>query len=146
MPDQFTVPQFIDAEDRILGPITVRQFLILLVAFLLVALFWKLFSFILFLLLSIPVLMLGGILAFVRINGMPFHFFVLNILQTLRKPHVRVWDKTLLDGELRLFLETDTHEAPPPLVRKASPHGSHLDELALVVNTGGAYRPEETHS
>jgi len=28
---QFTVPQFIDVEDKILGPITIRQFLILLV-------------------------------------------------------------------------------------------------------------------
>ena len=27
---QFTVPQFIDVEDKILGPISVRQFLIML--------------------------------------------------------------------------------------------------------------------
>ena len=32
MPEKFVVPQFIDNEDKILGPITVRQFLILLVA------------------------------------------------------------------------------------------------------------------
>ena len=28
---QFVVPQFIDVEDKVIGPVTVRQFLILLV-------------------------------------------------------------------------------------------------------------------
>ena len=28
--DRFVVPQFIDVEDKIFGPVTVRQFLILL--------------------------------------------------------------------------------------------------------------------
>ena len=30
--DQFVVPQFIDVEDKIFGPVTTRQFVILLVA------------------------------------------------------------------------------------------------------------------
>ncbi|PJA47315.1 hypothetical protein CO172_02060 [Candidatus Uhrbacteria bacterium CG_4_9_14_3_um_filter_36_7] len=144
MPDQFTVPQFIDAEDKIIGPITVRQFLILLVAALLIALFWKLLSFIIFVFSSIFILGLAFTLAFAKINGMPFHFFLLNLIQTLRKPRLRVWDKWLTDSQLRIFLDTDIPEIPTSHPHKPSMATSHLEELTLVVNTGGAYKPEES--
>lgn len=38
---QFTVPQFIDVEDKIIGTITVRQFIILLVAAILIAVSYR---------------------------------------------------------------------------------------------------------
>ena len=31
MPDQFVVPQFIEVEDKIFGPVTTRQFVVLLI-------------------------------------------------------------------------------------------------------------------
>ncbi len=46
---QYVVPQFITVEDKILGPITVRQFLILLVDTGLMFIFYKIFDFSLFL-------------------------------------------------------------------------------------------------
>jgi hypothetical protein len=36
------------------------------------------------------------IIAFFKINGMPIHFFFLNLLQTLRKPRLRIWQKELV--------------------------------------------------
>ena len=42
---QFTVPQFIDVEPKIIGPITTRQFLIFLGAALLIFLFYKMLNF-----------------------------------------------------------------------------------------------------
>jgi hypothetical protein len=143
MPDQYVVPQFIDAEDKIFGPVTARQFIILMVTGLLDFLLFKLLSFVWFLVAGVPILMIGGTIAFVRINGQPFHFFILNAIQTLKKPHVRVWDKTLTDTQLREYMK---QEAPPPpvvTVRKIHSASSRLQELSLVVNTGGVYRPEE---
>lgn len=144
MPDQFVVPQFIDAEDKIFGPITARQFVILMVALLIVAALFKLVSFIWFLALSIPLLFGAGVIAFARINGQPFHFFVLNLIQTQRKPSLRVWDKTLTDAQLRAYLKETPPEAPTTLVRKQAPSSSRLSELSLVVNTGGVYRPDQS--
>ena len=42
---QFTVPQFIDVEDKVIGPITVRQFIIMLAGFLAIAICYKLLDF-----------------------------------------------------------------------------------------------------
>jgi len=86
MPEQYVVPQFIDAEDQIFGPVTARQFIILMVVGLIEFLLFKLLSFVVFLLVGIPFLAIGGMVAFTKINGQPFHFFILNLIQTLKKP------------------------------------------------------------
>lgn len=143
MPEQFVVPQFIDVEDKIIGPISARQFVILLVVLLTDTLLFRLLSFGKFLLVGLPILIVGIVFAFVKINGQPFHVFLLNLIQTFRKPRIRVWDKSLTDAEVRIFMKTE--EAPPaaPPVRKAPVTASRLAELSLVVNTGGVYNPEE---
>ncbi len=143
MADQFVVPQFIDAEDKIIGPITARQFIELLAAFLIDAILYKLLSFVVFLLVGVPIVAITGIIAFMKINGQPFHFFILNALQTMRRPHLRVWDKGLPDQVLRQYLTQVTPPPPPPPPRKAPLTTSKLQELTLVVNTGGVYKPEE---
>ena len=76
---QFTIPQFIDVEDKIFGPITVRQFVIMLACLLLSALAYKLTDFALFLTETILFFAAGGTVAFLRVNGRPFHYFILNI-------------------------------------------------------------------
>jgi hypothetical protein len=140
---QFVVPQFIDVEDKILGPITVRQFLILLVVGLTDALIYRFADFTLFLFLAIILTVSGLILAFVKVNGQPFHYFLLNLIQTLMKPALRVWNKELSDAELRALVIAPP---PPPAAPKAAkrlPTATRLSEISLMVNTGGAFRPEE---
>lgn len=137
------MPQFIEAEDTILGPVTARQFLILILALVVDAILYKLLHFVPFLIAAIPFTIAALIMAFTRINGMPFHFFLLNLIQTFRRPQVRVWDKTPSDKELKLLMQQEP--APPrlELLRKAPLSSTRLQELTLVVNTGGAYKPED---
>lgn len=143
MPDQFTVPQFIDAEDKIMGPVTARQFIILMVVGLIEFIFFKLLSFIQFVAFGIPLLAIGGTVAFMRVNGQPFHYFLLNLLQTFKKPRLRVWNKTYTDAQLKEFIAQKLPPAPETLVRKEFTATSRLQELTLVVNTGGVYKPED---
>jgi len=143
VPEQFTVPQFIDIEDKILGPLSARQFLILLAVGLTDALLYKLLTFWKFLAVGVPIFIIGVTFAFIRINGQPFHFFVLNMIQTFRKPLLRVWDKGLTDTELRPFLKDSAVLPPAPTISKAPMATSRLQELSLIVNTGGVYQPEE---
>ncbi len=142
--NQYVVPQFLDVEAKIIGPVTARQFLILLAVLLIEFIIYRVFlSLFAILGLGIPVLALGLIFAFFRVNGQPFHFIALNVVQTLRRPALRVWDKTLSDADLRVFLKKDDKPLPPPPTRKAPLSSSRLSELTLVVNTGGVYDPEE---
>lgn len=137
--DQFLVPQFIDVEDKVIGPITVRQFIIMLVVGLLIFITYKLADFTLFLFLGITEFAVGGTLAFLRINGQPFHFFLLNVLETWRSPHRRVWNKTLKDVELRVYM-AETPPPPPEVhVHKQMISRSRLKEISLIVDTGGVY-------
>ena len=78
--DQFVVPQFIDVEDKIFGPVTTRQFLILLVAGLMLFTAFKLADTTLFIFLLAVVGGFALILAFVKINGQTFHYFLLNLV------------------------------------------------------------------
>jgi hypothetical protein len=142
MPSQFVVPQFIEAEDRIIGPVTTRQFLIMLVTMLTLAVFYKLLPFLYFVLVGIVLLVGAIILAFMKINGMPFHFFLLNLVQTMQKARVRVWDKTPTDADLRRYSKKVEKEEVEELQTKRRYKTSHLRELTLVVDTGGVYRPE----
>ncbi len=139
---QFIVPQFIDVEDKIFGPITVRQFTIMLVGGILVFLAYRFADFPLFIFTLILVGGLSLVFAFVKINGQAFHYFLLNIVQTLRRPSLRIWRKNYSKKDLE-FLRTQIQEKlPEPPKQKIAKRG-HIRDLALLVNTGGFYRPED---
>ena len=141
---QFVVPQFIDNEDHIIGPITTRQFVILLGTGFLIFLSYKMSDFALFIILTIFFLGVGVVLAFVRINGRPFHFFMLNIIQTTRRPALRIWKKRATLQEIeedRTEIEVSLPSATQ-LVRRTLAPTSRLSDLSLVVDTGGVYRGE----
>ena len=144
MPDKFIVPQFIDKEDQILGPITVRQFLIMLVGVLFLFITYKIFTFWYFLIFALIIGAFVLTFGFVKINGQPFHIFFINFLQTSVRPKLRVWDKRPTNAELRAFIRS-SEIAPPPMltIGKPRPESSRLRELSLVVNSGGVYRPDE---
>lgn len=144
MPDQFVVPQFLDVESKIIGPITGRQFAILLLTLLIEFIIYRLVLNILMLLaLGIPTLALGIVFAFAKVNGQPFHYIMLNVVQTFRKPRLRVWDKSMTDADIKARLAKDELPPPlPPVVHKTLER-SRLSELSLIANTGGVYKPEE---
>jgi hypothetical protein len=139
---QFVIPQFIDVEDKIVGPLTTRQFIILLAVTIILFIAYKLLTFFYFLAFGIPVFGIGVTLAFVKINGQPFHFFLLNLIQTLRRPSLRVWNKELTADELRRHLEKKEVKIVPPRPVKEQLAATKLSELSLIVNTGGVYKGE----
>ena len=140
--NKFTVPQFIDVEDKILGPLTVRQFLVMLATSFFMFIEYKLFDFTAFLATGIPTIMVGGIFAFLRVNGQPFHFFCLNLVQTVRRPSLRLWNKEYTDAELREIIKAPPPPPPVVRIRKEPLAATKLTELSLIVNTGGVYNPD----
>lgn len=145
MPDKFIVPQFIENEDKILGPVTVRQFVLSLATVFIIFIEYKLLAFAYFLIAAILTAGIGGVFGFLKINGQPFHIFFLNFVQTIMRPSLRVWDKHLSDSELKLYIKPQTIAEPEGEKprRKARPGSSHLRDLSLTVNTGGVYEAEE---
>ncbi len=141
MPGQFIVPQFIENEDKIIGPITVRQFLICLGGAGVLFVEYKLLAMAYFVLAALITAALAGAFAFLKINGQPFHIFFLNFMQTQVRPPLRVWNKNAIvqTGQEKIIGLPTVEEA----VKKPRPSSTRLRELALTVNTGGVYKPED---
>lgn len=139
---QFVVPQFIEVEDKIFGPITVRQFLILLAGGLICFVAYRYGDITLF---AATLAIVGGlslIFAFVKINGQSFHYFLLNILQTVRRPGLRVWRKSYDKAELNYLRNLKPEEIDVKEARKPT-KSARMRDLALIVNTGGFYNPDD---
>jgi len=140
---QFVVPQFIDVEPKILGPITPRQLIILIVTFGLGFICYKLADFTLFIFEAIILFIIGGSLAFAKVNHRPIYSFLFDVFITFKKPKLRVWNKessSVHEKELKIKEKlpteiTDTRHKP--LFR------SKLSQVALLVDTGGRYEEEE---
>jgi hypothetical protein len=140
---QYTVPQFIDQEDKIVGPITVRQFLIMIVAAIFIAIAYALLSFIYFVFTAILIAAVTVVVAFVKINGRPFHFFLISFVERTKKANVRVWNKELTDSELKHYLKVKKEEKPEERAKRPKLTTSHLSQLTLIVDSGGSYGGED---
>ena len=89
----FSVPQFIDVEDKIAGPLTWRQLLwmigmgaVLLVAF-------NTFDTSLAIIIAIPTVLVFVAFAFYRSNGFPLTTFVFYMILFLFRPKISVWER-----------------------------------------------------
>jgi len=95
---QFQVPQFIETEDRIIGPLTLKQFGFIAVGFgisFFLFFFLNLFLWI-FLALIINTIFLS--LAFIKVNGIPLPQVVMAAIGYFWKPKFYLWKKTPLSG------------------------------------------------
>lgn len=69
---QYQVPQFIEVEDKVIGPLTIKQFIYLAGTGGLCVVFIFYVPTVLAILFAVPVIALGVSLAFYKINGKPF--------------------------------------------------------------------------
>lgn len=88
---QFQIPQFIDYEDKVIGPLTIKQFLWLLAGGAIVFVLWVSFPLILFIILGIPIAILFLALAFYKINGRPFIIFITSSINYFIHPKMLLW-------------------------------------------------------
>lgn len=90
---QASVPQFIDVEDRLVGPLTLKQLGYYFGAGLLAFICWLFFDFSLFLFMTIVIFLAATVFAFFKINDRPFIYFVLAILGFYARSPLRVWNR-----------------------------------------------------
>lgn len=90
---RFQIPQFIDVEDKIFGPFTLKQFIYLaggasvaLVGVTLLGLF-------LGLLVASPIVILAVALAFYKVNNRPFIFVLESAFKYITKDKLYIWQK-----------------------------------------------------
>ncbi len=137
---QYKVPQDVQREDTIIGPITLKQMGILgaggAVAYviyvsLVKAYFWQVWL--------PPVVIVAGItlaFAFLKIHSLPFHKFLMNFIEYQILPRQRIW----IQGTGAPFISSfDQHKEvkkkeEPKIVEKKQ---KSLEELTNIVDTHG---------
>ncbi len=90
---QFQVPQFIETEDRIIGPLTIKQFLYIAAGG---ALCFALFFFlepVYWILSAVFIMPVSASLAFIQINGRPLPSVALAAIGYYWKPRFYVWQR-----------------------------------------------------
>lgn len=90
---EFTIPQFIEKEGKLVGPLTLKQFVFAGAAVIICIIFFYTLPFPIFLVLAAVILTAGFSLAFLRINGLPFPIVVKNFFIFFLKPRVYLWEK-----------------------------------------------------
>ncbi len=90
---QFQVPQFIEIEDKIFGPLTFKQFIYAVGALAASFMLYKLLPPFIAIFLILPVLALGFALAFYKVNGRPFVVTLESALKYILGGRLYLWRK-----------------------------------------------------
>lgn len=140
---QVVVPQFLDVEDKIIGPVTVRQFIEMVIGAIFIAILYRLLYLPYFLVSAFVVFGITMIIAFAKINGQVFHIFMLNFFQTMINPKLKIWRKKATLKEIRDDLAKPKEDVLRSVKMSRRPvSSSRLSEIALIIDTGGVYQGE----
>lgn len=90
---RFQVPQFIDIEDKVIGPFSLKQFLYLAGAAGISFIFFLLFNPIIALVIVSPIVGFALALAFYKVNGRDFMFFLNSVSSHFLRPRLYTWNR-----------------------------------------------------
>ncbi len=92
---QFPVPQFLDVEDKIIGPFSLRQFFFIFAGGIADAMIFKVFGFgIIFIMIGLPILALAAGISFGTFNGKKIYLQIPVLINYLSAPKVLMFHKT----------------------------------------------------
>lgn len=130
----FSVPQFIDVEDKVAGPLTWRQLLwmigmgaVLLTAF-------NTFDNTLAIIIAIPTILIFVAFAFYRPNGFPLTTFVFYTILFLFRRKISVWERPV--KPLPTAKEPEKKTGPADVKKQINQE--KLKELARILDSRGA--------
>lgn len=133
----YKVPQDVEAEDKLIGPFSFRQFIYLIVAALGIFLAWALSQvFIGLLILPLPIVVAMLALALPLRKDQPMETYLIAMIKFFFKPRQRMWDP---EGTISLVQITAPKVAEGPELKNfgGAEASQRLAYLAQVVDTRG---------
>lgn len=97
---QFQVPQFIETEDRIVGPLTIKQFLYVAIGSALCFLLFFYLNPVPWALFSLLIMGIAVSFAFLQINGRPLSVALISAASYYWKPRMYLWQRKPEKGNL----------------------------------------------
>ena len=134
---QYKVPQDVEAEDKLLGPFTFRQFIYLMIAAGAIAMAWALFQvFPLLALLPVPVIIFFAVLALPLKKDQPMETYLAAVVSFYLKPRNHFWIPGQKESTIKI---TAPKKAEKPRARNITEEeaGHRLSFLADLIDTEG---------
>ena len=131
----FNVPQFIDVEDKIAGPLTWKQLLWMIGLGAVLLVLFNAVTTTFFFILAIPVVLLFAALAFYRPNNQPFIIYIIHGAMFLFRPKVAVWERPV-NAMPRQKPVRESEAVALPRDKKVTM--AELQELARIVDSRGS--------
>ena len=130
---QYQVPQFIDSEDKIAGPFTIRQFIFVCATAAAIFVLYFFFQSFLFVIFALIVGAMGIGLAFVKVNGQKLSKLVVLAFFFYWNPQLYLWqpDKPQMPKN-----ETTMHQVSGGLNLESIISGASLKKTWQYVQTG----------
>ncbi|MDD5606039.1 MAG: PrgI family protein [Patescibacteria group bacterium] len=139
------IPQNVTIEDKLVGPLTLKQFLYLLGGGAVIFIAYQYYTraylyFIEFLAITVVVGFFVLAMAFLKINGRPFGVFLLSLFKFVMAPRIRTWSK-----EPRRHVKAirvrgeDIKTTKEEIAERRSPgeFKTQIEKLANILDTGG---------
>ena len=100
---EYKVAQDVEAEDKLIGPFSFRQFIYLIVVAICIAMAWGLSQiFIALALIPLPFILLFGALALPLRKDQPMEIYLAAIVSYMLKPRKRVWEPDGVDSLIQI--------------------------------------------
>lgn len=134
---QYKVPQDVEAEDKLLGPFTFRQFIYLLIAAAGIAGAWGLFQlFPLLALIPLPFVFFFGILALPIRKDQPMETYLAAVVSFYLKPNRRIWTAGQRESTIKITAPKKVEKSRTRDISEEE--ASHrLSFLATIVDSEG---------
>lgn len=133
----YKVPQDVEADDKLIGPFSFRQFIYLIVVAICAGLAWGLYTvFPGLVIIPIPVALFFLVLALPLKKDQPFEVYLAALVHFVLKPKMRMWEP---EGMVKL-VEINSDKPPETIQLKdftGEEASSRLSQLASVVDSGG---------
>ncbi len=136
---EFTVPQFIEREPKIVGPFTFKQFIFIGIAGGLCLFLFFTLPLTIFIIIAVFLLAGAFALAFLKINRTPLPIYIKNFFAFLFKPRVYLWKKKisppkfLREKKEKIKKEEESEIKKGPELKLSQ--GGRLDELFTHLET-----------
>jgi hypothetical protein len=132
----YKVPQDVEAEDKLIGPFTFKQFVFLIIFFISGFVGFRLLQVNIALTgIVLPIFIISGILGFYRPADQPVETKLLAYINFYFKPRVRLWSR---DGQLEhVVIQAPKHVEHQLRVRSREEVQSQLKQLSQIIDTRG---------
>lgn len=133
----YKVPQDVEADDKLIGPFSFRQFIYLIIVALAIALAWGLSSiFIGLAILPLPIILLFGALALPLRKDQPMEIYLAAIISYYLKPHKRLWDPDGVETLIEITVPKVVEVQRTKNITQADAQ-QRFSYLANIVDSGG---------